>query len=67
MTAPKQPCTDFRPDHNGECLNCDEPASEHAGLSDAVVDAFLTAAQEPDPERVDRIRKLYEKKKAEQD
>jgi hypothetical protein len=19
----------YRPDHNGECLNCDEPASEH--------------------------------------
>jgi hypothetical protein len=23
------PCKDYRPDHNGECLNCDEPASEH--------------------------------------
>lgn len=22
-------CTEYRPDHNGECLNCDEPASEH--------------------------------------
>jgi hypothetical protein len=22
-------CADYRPDHNGECLNCDEPASEH--------------------------------------
>lgn len=21
----------YRPDHNGECLNCDEPMSEHAG------------------------------------
>jgi hypothetical protein len=22
-------CNSFRPDHNGECLNCDEPYSEH--------------------------------------
>ena len=22
-------CKDYRPDHNGECLTCDEPASEH--------------------------------------
>lgn len=22
-------CRDYRPDHNGECLNCDEPLSEH--------------------------------------
>lgn len=23
------PCRDFRPDHNGECLNCDEWADAH--------------------------------------
>jgi hypothetical protein len=23
-------CDDYRPDHNGECLNCDEPAEAHA-------------------------------------
>lgn len=23
-------CRDYRPDHNGECLNCDEPAEAHA-------------------------------------
>jgi len=23
-------CDDYRPDHNGECLNCDEWADEHA-------------------------------------
>jgi len=23
-------CADYRPDHNGECLNCDEPADAHA-------------------------------------
>lgn len=23
------PCTDYRPDHNGECMNCDEPADAH--------------------------------------
>lgn len=22
-------CPEFRPDHNGECLNCDEPADAH--------------------------------------
>ena len=22
-------CTNYRPDHNGECLNCDEDAGEH--------------------------------------
>lgn len=22
-------CADYRPDHNGECLNCDEPADAH--------------------------------------
>ena len=22
-------CQHYRPDHNGECLNCDEPASAH--------------------------------------
>jgi len=22
-------CDDYRPDHNGECLNCDEPADAH--------------------------------------
>lgn len=22
-------CSDYRPDHNGECLNCDEPANAH--------------------------------------
>jgi hypothetical protein len=23
-------CDDYRPDHNGECQNCDEPAEAHA-------------------------------------
>jgi hypothetical protein len=23
-------CTHFRPDHNGECLTCDEPIWEHS-------------------------------------
>lgn len=23
------PCLDYRPDHNGECLNCDEWADQH--------------------------------------
>lgn len=23
-------CTDYRPDHNGECLNCDEGPEAHA-------------------------------------
>lgn len=27
--APAAACSDYRPDHNGECLTCDEPASEH--------------------------------------
>lgn len=22
-------CREYRPDHNGECLNCDEPADAH--------------------------------------
>lgn len=22
-------CKDYKPDHNGECLNCDEPADAH--------------------------------------
>jgi hypothetical protein len=26
---PKMPCLEFRPDHNGECLNCDEWADAH--------------------------------------
>jgi hypothetical protein len=24
-------CPEYRPDHNGECLNCDEPAAAHQG------------------------------------
>lgn len=24
-----KPCSDYRPDHNGECLNCDEPYEAH--------------------------------------
>ena len=24
-------CRDYRPDHNGECLNCDEWYGEHMG------------------------------------
>jgi len=26
-------CTEFRPDHNGECLNCDEWADAHDGVT----------------------------------
>jgi hypothetical protein len=24
-------CAEYRPDHNGECLTCDEPADAHLG------------------------------------
>lgn len=27
------PCTAYRPDHNGECMNCDEPADAHDDTS----------------------------------
>lgn len=27
--TPRPPCLDYRPDHNGECLNCDEWADVH--------------------------------------
>jgi hypothetical protein len=29
-SKPETRCADYRPDHNGECLNCDEPADAHA-------------------------------------
>lgn len=57
--APATPCTDFKPDHNGECLNCDEWADAHdlPPLTDAVIDAFLaTQIDMADPARVERIR-----------
>jgi len=28
----QQRCTDFRPDHNGECLNCDDWADAHGPI-----------------------------------
>lgn len=33
QTAPPGPCTDYRPDHNGECLNCDEWADAHTPVA----------------------------------
>lgn len=35
-------CAKYRPDHNGECLDCDEPADAHPGESWS---AFYTAAR----------------------
>jgi len=38
-------CREYRPDRNGECLACDEPADAHAesalDLPDEKIDAFL--------------------------
>lgn len=67
-------CPVFRPDHNGECLNCDEWMDEHtpeaiaAGeaaaanmpLTDGVVDAFLATAPPSNPDTVGRIRTILE-------
>lgn len=55
-------CREYRPDHNGECLNCDEPAEAHS-LTDEDVDRFLAECGPPDPERVARIRTLFEAKR----
>jgi len=30
-------CREYRPDHNGECLNCDEPYSEHLEVLDPIL------------------------------
>lgn len=30
-------CENYRPDHNGECLNCDEPLDAHGDDPDLVV------------------------------
>jgi hypothetical protein len=33
-------CHDYKPDHNGECTNCDEPLEAHdAALLAAIMDA----------------------------
>ena len=32
-------CDDYRPDHNGECLTCDEPADAHAPPEAAALEA----------------------------
>jgi len=55
-------CDNYRPDHNGECLNCDEDESAHdlPALSDAVVDAFLKTQPDADPEVVARVRARFE-------
>ncbi len=29
VTVERIGCDNYRPDHNGECLNCDEPADAH--------------------------------------
>jgi hypothetical protein len=51
-------------------LNCDDGPDAHdlptddLPLSDAVVDAILTTAIPTTPEQYERIRQLFEKKKA---
>lgn len=34
VTITRERCADYRPDHNGECLNCDEPAFMHERSED---------------------------------
>ena len=36
-------CKCYRPDHNGECLNCDEPLDGHASWLLAQLDAARAA------------------------
>lgn len=72
----------YRPDHNGECLNCDEHLDGHTAdgrclppedgigpLTDKQVDAFLTAhGNDPDdPERRRRIRAIFDQKRGTDD
>jgi hypothetical protein len=46
-------CNDYRPDHNGECLNCDEWADEHdLGVSTAELIDFETGRNRLVTERV---------------
>lgn len=39
--SPMLVCSEYLPDHNGECLNCDEPAEGH---TQAAFDAVLRCA-----------------------
>ena len=55
-------CRNFDPDHNGECLNCDEWIDQH-DLTDEAVDNFLATYVDDDPDRTDRIRQLFEAKR----
>jgi hypothetical protein len=37
-------CAAYRPDHNGECQTCDEPADAHGDVSSAIMGADIYAA-----------------------
>lgn len=35
-------CSQYRPDHNGECLNCDEPLDAHGTQTSGATDTTST-------------------------
>jgi hypothetical protein len=37
-------CNEYRPDHNGECQTCDEPADAHGDVSTAIYGADIYTA-----------------------
>lgn len=39
-------CPEFRPDHNGECLNCDEPGFAHRTEIEAVHQSMVKVSDE---------------------
>jgi transcriptional regulator with XRE-family HTH domain len=45
--ALKKACPVFRPDHNGECLNCDEWADAHTNDAVRAGEAKLAGARRP--------------------
>jgi hypothetical protein len=54
--APSRRCREFRPDHNGECLNCDEPLDAHGGLCGRCAEDAEVLVPAPCEERPTAIR-----------